>query len=176
MKVSQKLGALPSSLFVEGVSCAEMNRPEGMGGYADVFRGSLEGCDVALKRLRIANYLVRKEEWKKVRHQLVVAIMYAHDDIFFVKPFYREALLWHQLRHTSILEFIGLDRSTFDGCICMVSPWMSNGDIARYLATHDEKEVHAYKSKWVRHAGSFASRCLVYAGTHNPQMTRSFKS
>ena len=66
LRVSQKLGTIPSPLFVAGVSCVERERPEGMGGFADVFRGSLEGRDVALKRLRISNYLVRRDEWKKV--------------------------------------------------------------------------------------------------------------
>ena len=64
------------------------------------------------------------------------------------QPFFREALLWRQLHNENILEFIGLDEGTFEGCICMVSLWMNNGDLARYIYNHSGIDIEL-KIQWV---------------------------
>ena len=66
MKVSQKIGAVPSSLFIQGMNFVVTNSPVGMGSYADVFRGTMGGRIVALKRLRTSAYQDDKWEWKRV--------------------------------------------------------------------------------------------------------------
>ncbi|KAJ7817235.1 kinase-like domain-containing protein [Mycena leptocephala] len=50
--------------------------------------------------------------------------------------FCREALVWQNLRHSFILPFIGIDRETFPSSLCMVSPWMENGTVLKYLNDH----------------------------------------
>ncbi|KAJ7714230.1 kinase-like domain-containing protein [Mycena olivaceomarginata] len=62
--------------------------------------------------------------WKGVVHGETVCVK--------VMRFYREALIWRQLSHPNLLPFFGiyyLEKSR----LCLVSPWMENGDIARYL-------------------------------------------
>jgi serine/threonine protein kinase len=51
----------------------------------------------------------------------------------------REALLWRQLNHPSLLPFIGIDKETFasTGFLCIVSPWMSRGTLKDYIKSSD---------------------------------------
>lgn len=65
MKVSQKIGTVPSILFVHDISFVD-DSIVGMGGNADVFRATKDGCDVVLKRLRKSVFQVGGKEWKKV--------------------------------------------------------------------------------------------------------------
>ncbi|KAF9027775.1 kinase-like domain-containing protein, partial [Rhodocollybia butyracea] len=46
--------------------------------------------------------------------------------------FCNEALLWRQLRHPNVLPFFGVNTTLFG--FCLVSPWMSNGDIIKEIA------------------------------------------
>ena len=51
VKLSENCGILPSSLSIVGVdNCGK--EPVTGGGFADIFRASYQGKDVALKRLR----------------------------------------------------------------------------------------------------------------------------
>ncbi|KAF8160554.1 kinase-like domain-containing protein [Mycena galopus ATCC 62051] len=47
--------------------------------------------------------------------------------------FCREALVWQRLRHPCVLTFIGIDCETFSPSLCMVSPWMENGTVLKFL-------------------------------------------
>ena len=58
-----------------------------------------------------------------------------------IQAIYREALLWRQLRHPYVLELLGLDDKSFADMICMVSPWMHNGDMARYIRGHPDIDM-----------------------------------
>jgi hypothetical protein len=55
LKVSIASGILPKDLFITGVSIGEDRDPWTSGGFADVFRGTFRGQQVAVKRLRIQN-------------------------------------------------------------------------------------------------------------------------
>ncbi|KAJ7144149.1 kinase-like domain-containing protein, partial [Mycena epipterygia] len=47
----------------------------------------------------------------------------------------REALVWQSLDHPYILPLIGIDTETSPSLLCMVSPWMKNGIVTKYLST-----------------------------------------
>ncbi|KAJ7113484.1 kinase-like domain-containing protein [Mycena epipterygia] len=53
-----------------------------------------------------------------------------------LKEFGREAVIWRQLCHPNLLPFFGL--YYLDKRLCLVSPWMENGNILKFLS----KEVH----------------------------------
>jgi hypothetical protein len=55
LKLSIASGILPKELFIQGVSIGEDRDPWTSGGFADVFRGTFCGQQVAVKRLRIQN-------------------------------------------------------------------------------------------------------------------------
>ena len=63
--LSRKSQVLPNALFVEGVSCGDRNAING-GGYADIYRGELDGRVVALKRLRTFTSMSPESESKIV--------------------------------------------------------------------------------------------------------------
>ncbi|KAJ7098394.1 kinase-like domain-containing protein [Mycena epipterygia] len=48
-----------------------------------------------------------------------------------LKEFGREALIWRQLSHPNLLPFFGL--YYLDKRLCLVSPWMENGNILEFL-------------------------------------------
>ncbi|KAJ7779227.1 kinase-like domain-containing protein [Mycena metata] len=82
------------------------------GGFADIWKGLVRGGQsVSVKIMRI----FREDE--------VAAVL---------KEFGREALIWRQLCHPNLLPFFGLYR--IENRLCLVSPWMENGNIMRYLS------------------------------------------
>ncbi|KDQ54667.1 hypothetical protein JAAARDRAFT_182151 [Jaapia argillacea MUCL 33604] len=123
IKLSALSDRLPSAIFVSTIRL-ESNQPICGGGFADIFRGFLSphnwktvnSSAVALKRLRVYGP-------PKARQQLE-------------KKFCQEALIWKHLDHEHILPFLGIDRVTFPPLLCMVSPWMKNGNVLKYLEEH----------------------------------------
>ncbi|KAJ7224830.1 kinase-like domain-containing protein, partial [Mycena rebaudengoi] len=57
------------------------------------------------------------------------------------QKFCREALIWQQFEHPYILPMLGLDRESFSPSLCMVSPWMENGTVLKYLEEHGRQDV-----------------------------------
>ncbi|KAJ6608486.1 kinase-like domain-containing protein, partial [Mycena sp. CBHHK59/15] len=51
------------------------------------------------------------------------------------RKFCRETLVWQHLHHPFIVPLIGIDTESFPSSLCMVSPWMKNGTVVRYLAS-----------------------------------------
>ncbi len=51
VRSAQEADALPSSIYIEGVDLPDRNRVGG-GGYADVYKGVLDGTQVAVKQVR----------------------------------------------------------------------------------------------------------------------------
>lgn len=115
VKLATASGELPSSLFLWGVGIGDSRDPCNHGAYADIFRGTYRGMDVAVKRLRTF-----KVDSQKVH-----------------KMFCKEALVWRQLKHPNILPFLGIDVQTFKGSshVCMVSPWLVKGTLAQVIET-----------------------------------------
>jgi len=89
--------------------------PAASGGFADVWRGTYNGRQVAIKALRIYNT----------------------DDLQQVKKlFCKEVVVWRRLSHANVLPFLGVSTAVFR--LSMVSEWMSNGNISHYVTTHPE--------------------------------------
>ncbi|KAJ7907807.1 hypothetical protein B0H13DRAFT_1618125, partial [Mycena leptocephala] len=51
----------------------------------------------------------------------------------------REALIWCQLSHLNLLPFFGL--YCLQNRLCLVSPWMENGNLYSFLT--ESKESHS---------------------------------
>ncbi|KAJ6484895.1 hypothetical protein C8R45DRAFT_789286, partial [Mycena sanguinolenta] len=54
-----------------------------------------------------------------------------YQDTCRLTEFGREALIWRQLCHGNLLPFFGLYH--LDDTLCLVSPWIQNGNIMRFL-------------------------------------------
>ena len=50
-----------------------------------------------------------------------------------LQEFYKETLFWTQLDHPNLLPFLGVNTTVFPGKLCLVAPWMVNGQIPKYL-------------------------------------------
>ncbi|KAJ3555728.1 hypothetical protein NP233_g12141 [Leucocoprinus birnbaumii] len=101
------------------------------GKFGDVWKGTLQGQDVCLKVMRVYRN-------SKI-HELL-------------KAFSCEAVLWGQLQHANVLPFYGvyhLEHSTYNR-ICLVSPWMENGNVDEYLA----RETNADRMSLIRDVAS----------------------
>ncbi|KAJ7716341.1 kinase-like domain-containing protein, partial [Mycena metata] len=80
------------------------------GNYSDVWKGSVKGSEVCIKIMRL----------------------YKTSDIEgLLQEFGREALLWRQLCHPNVLPFF--DLYYLEKRLCLISPWMGNGNIFEYL-------------------------------------------
>ncbi|TFY56055.1 hypothetical protein EVJ58_g7874 [Rhodofomes roseus] len=95
-KLCASAGQLPESYMV---STEERNGlkitseyPTAFGGFADIWQGQYRGQDVAIKALRVSG---------RDRIQTVE------------KMFFKEVVLWHNLRHDNITPLIGVDRKLF---------------------------------------------------------------
>ncbi|KAG7100175.1 hypothetical protein E1B28_001954 [Marasmius oreades] len=107
---------LPPSLFVKEITISGL-RALAVGANSDIYRGTFgnESVSICLKVLRIQ---VEDDEEQTNRDLL---------------EFYMEALLWTQLSHPNLLPFLGVNTTLFPGRLCLVSPWMTNGEITRFL-------------------------------------------
>ncbi|KAF9781204.1 kinase-like domain-containing protein [Thelephora terrestris] len=84
--------------------------PAGYGGSADIWRGEVGGCPVAVK---------------VIRRYSTVPIARAREQ------FYQEVLVWERLTHPNILPFLGIDTEIFP--LAMISVWMRHGNLREYL-------------------------------------------
>ncbi|TCD61804.1 hypothetical protein EIP91_007890 [Steccherinum ochraceum] len=145
LKAVLRFDMLPSALLLKGVRCND-TESRGSGGFADVFYGEYSYTPVALKRLRA--YAAAPASVKLKLRQ----------------AFNREAILWMNLSHPNILQFWGVSTDVFrHPAICMVLPWMPNGNIRQYrdqLYGHsgfDEVALAADALRWLHEiAGGIA--------------------
>ncbi|KAG6905887.1 hypothetical protein DXG01_017094 [Tephrocybe rancida] len=108
-RLSTKSGLYPVCYELKGV-VQDAQEPVTGGGFADIYKGHFEGHVVCLKTIRIY-------QDSQLDHVL--------------KQFSKEVILWGQLSHTNVLPIYGLYR--FKSRLCIVAPWMQNGDIVAYL-------------------------------------------
>ncbi|KAG6904828.1 hypothetical protein DXG01_006865 [Tephrocybe rancida] len=95
------------------------NGPVTGGGFADIYKGTFEGQVVCLKTIRVYQDKI--------------------DDL--LKVFSKEVVLWGQLSHKNILPIYGLFRFDKKSRLCIVSPWMKNGDIVAYLKVNPNVNI-----------------------------------
>ncbi|KAJ7489056.1 kinase-like domain-containing protein [Mycena latifolia] len=108
IRLSRASGLHPKCFTLSGLE--KTGRQVAAGGFGDVWKGLVERQTVAVKVSR----LFRDTDVK-------VAL----------KQFGREALIWCQLSHPNLLPFFGL--YYLDNRLCLVSPWMDNGDVVEFL-------------------------------------------
>ncbi|KAK0442716.1 kinase-like domain-containing protein [Desarmillaria tabescens] len=108
-------GILPTSF-----SCRHArrigNRPIWGGGFADIWKGRMDDELICIKVLRVF-----MDNGIEQRNKMI-------------KDFCREALVWRNLYHPSILPFLGVSRHLFAPSFCLISPWMEYGNIMTCLS------------------------------------------
>ncbi|KAJ6456478.1 kinase-like domain-containing protein [Mycena sanguinolenta] len=126
LKLSTKSGRHPRC-FALSDRLQLADAPVAAGSFGDVWKGKIQGETVSVKIMRI----YEEADFEA----LLKASMTFH--------FSREALIWRQLSHPNLLPFFGAYYLEFGTkCqLCLVSPWMENGNISRYLKGNP-KEVN----------------------------------
>ncbi|KAI3602834.1 amp-ligase [Moniliophthora roreri] len=112
---------LPPSLFLRDVIREGTHALRG-GGFSDIWKGALGEQSVCLKVMRFYLEASGRERLKAVN------------------AFYEEALVWKQLNHRNILPLLGVNIELFFPAFCLISPWMSNGDLITYLEQNPEHD------------------------------------
>ncbi|KAH8091022.1 kinase-like domain-containing protein [Cristinia sonorae] len=113
LQVVAQYGILPTSLTLGRVKheAESLNAT----GYADLFRGVYQTSTVALKRFRSYGSMTHADRQKAY------------------KNFLRDTVTWGSLRHDYVLPFLGVADDVSPGTLCIVTPWMENGNLRRYL-------------------------------------------
>ncbi|KAL0069253.1 hypothetical protein AAF712_003617 [Marasmius tenuissimus] len=129
IKLSDNSGLFPECLWI-GENENLGKRPAEVGVFADIWMGNISGVKVAVK---------------VVRHRIDVQ-KYEHSR----KAFVRKVMVWRSLNHPSVLPLTGMYWLNGDPeQICLVSPWMENGNLLQYLRGHPElsPETHISLAK-----------------------------
>ncbi|PBK66460.1 kinase-like protein [Armillaria solidipes] len=119
--LSKARNIVPPSLYLSSQYLTKEGAyPIGGGGFADIWKGRLHDTQVCLKVL-----------W-------IFPLENAQEKV--LGEFCREALVWRQLHHPNILPFLGVNEDLFAPSYCLISPWMSNGNIMSYLKAHPDHD------------------------------------
>jgi serine/threonine protein kinase len=133
VKLARESEKLPPSLYVEDITYIDDHQSNRRGGFSDVFKGlAKDGSSLAIKRPRELD----GSDAHKVRS-------YPHHSVDVIltntKLLCREALVWRQLKHPNVLQFIGLNSKCFPDNIlpCLLAPWMDRGTLKEYVKSDD---------------------------------------
>lgn len=133
VRLSRKSRLYPRSLNITGVD--QIASTGDRGGFGAIFRGELSGRVVALKALQAAGRTA--DDYLKARH---FAWRTTFADVGCNQDFCQEAIVWRNVHHRNCLPFYGVTNFDDDGVprICMVSPWMTNGNLSVYLSQNPD--------------------------------------
>ncbi|CUA71618.1 Tyrosine-protein kinase SPK-1 [Girardia tigrina] [Rhizoctonia solani] len=128
-----------------------------MGGFGDVHCGALQkGDKVAVKCLRMLGLNDGDDKHLKLA---------AH-----------ELYVWSKCRHRNILELLGV--ANYNNQIAMVSPWMANGDLPRYLSKYPEADRYDLVADAVAYLkdenmvhGDIKGANILVSENHIPKLT-----
>ncbi|KAK7037716.1 hypothetical protein VNI00_010942 [Paramarasmius palmivorus] len=124
IRISKRNGICPSCLTIKGVTKLGKDPVTG-GGFGDIWKGRLgEAAEDQLVCLK------------------VVKVYLMSDMKRLLKEYLREAIIWRQLRHPNLLPCLGLYYLDDSQRICLVSPWMENGNLVEFLRSQPRNAVN----------------------------------
>ncbi|KAF9058614.1 hypothetical protein BDP27DRAFT_1240566 [Rhodocollybia butyracea] len=121
LRLSKSSNVFPKCLLIQNVNTLE-NRPVTAGGFGEIWKGTIGESTqaVCLK---------------------IVKVFSVSDVESLVREFVCEAIIWKQLEHPNLLPFLGL-YFLDDTRICLISPWMDNGNLVQYLKKRRNQVDH----------------------------------
>ncbi|KAF9449202.1 kinase-like protein [Macrolepiota fuliginosa MF-IS2] len=118
-RLSKETSQYPQCYVLDGLRIDQLEPADNSGGFCDVYKVRYSEQEVCLRVLRLG----QRSDVERV-----------------IKDYSVEAILWGELEHENILPLYGLfylDTSLTR--ICLVSPWMENGNVVRYLEMNTTK-------------------------------------
>ena len=125
-KVSPAHGILPGSYHLLDVTLND-NIPYASGGFADIWKGQLDGHQVCVKAFRTQT-AANLGKIKRVCHSVLTG-GWAQPN--YAQRFYRDIIGWKYVLHPNVVPFYGVSETLFSFCI--VNPWLPNGNILDYI-------------------------------------------
>jgi hypothetical protein len=126
-----------SELYPESLTLTDVTPERGRratGGFADVYKGTCLGEDIALKVFKypLPFGVDSLDSWRR-----------SSDDRF--KNLLCEFITWRQLSHPNLLPFYGIYflEDTLETRFCLVSPWMVHGNVVEFLARQNHMASYA---------------------------------
>ncbi|PBK70519.1 kinase-like protein [Armillaria solidipes] len=113
LKLSRMHSCVPRCLTLSGFKKRE-GYPFAQGHFGDVWRGWIGRIEVAVKQARVFD--INHDNHNKVIQRVI-----------------REAMIWRQCDHPNILPFFGVFQDPIIPSYCLVSPFMANGSLPRFL-------------------------------------------
>lgn len=115
----QRATLLPRSLLCSNQRDLRIadEEPADAGASATVYRGYVDGMQLAVKSIRL----------------------YARTVSVIKKRFIREALILQMVQHPNVLRFISILNEPLK--ICIITPWYAGGNIMKYVQTFPDVEV-----------------------------------
>ncbi|KAF9254435.1 kinase-like protein [Marasmius fiardii PR-910] len=123
VRLSRRSGLYPQCLTIRNVNKLG-NHPVGGGAFGDVWKGRIGQQLVCLK---------------------VIRAFEASDVKQVAKDYMSEAIIWRQLNHENLLPFMGIYYLDVEQRqLCLVSPWMEQGNLVQYLKNAPPELVDHY--------------------------------
>ena len=123
--LSERSGLYPDSLTLTDVTPERGRRATG--GFADVYKATCLGEEVALKvfKIPLPAGVDSLNTWA------------SSDDHF--QNLLCEFMTWRQLSHPNVLPFYGIHflEDALEIRFCLVSPWMEHGNVVEFLGHRD---------------------------------------
>ncbi|KAF9255048.1 kinase-like protein, partial [Marasmius fiardii PR-910] len=120
--LSKRPGLNPPSLIIENMDLGD--RPVNYGGFGVLWKGKIGEQYLGLK---IPRFTVTCDNDRKLL------------------MFMREGILWELFKHPNVLPFMGIHYMNKDLTqLCLVSPWMENGNLTEFLKNAADKKVDVH--------------------------------
>jgi serine/threonine protein kinase len=133
VKLAKSAQVFPQSLELQNVQCDLVKHVTG-GGYGLIYKGQHEGKSICVKAVHNREGTVDKRKMRVSYKPYVLAIWLNEVDSW--QAHAGELVLWANLSHSNVLPFSGIYLSEeLMPRVCIVSPWMENGDLSRYMKT-----------------------------------------
>ena len=106
--------------------------PRYQGGFAEVWKGKHEGIEVAVKVLKV---FTTSDLVQITRVGFPICQRARVDRLVpTTQRFCKEVITWKSLRHQNVLPLLGVTMN--ENQFAMVSEWMVNGNITKFIKTH----------------------------------------
>jgi len=132
LRLSRTSGLHPTCFPLTGLQ--KLGEQVAAGGFGDIWKGLFHGQNISVKVMR----LFEESDVKTVlKVRSLHVFIYSWFCFTCLQEFGREAVIWRQLCHPNLLPFLGLHY--LDKRLCLVSPWMENGNIMKFLSKETQK-------------------------------------
>jgi serine/threonine protein kinase len=138
----------PKCYELKGIDPDKFGQVEASGGFADVYKHNYKNHVICLKAVRQSRQKSQNLKYLKVSQESASVYLFESADIGHAEKqaHIRELILWSRLRHENILPFYGVYFLENTARLCIISPWMENGNLRQFLEIFPAEPRHPFVS------------------------------